>query len=268
MTDSFYFNNTNGVVTLKCRALDEAGFVKHCFTTRMGGVSRGFLAQTNMSFSREDKSLVLENYRRVIKSVGFSGKAVVLSNQQHTDSIRAVDGKYSNCVFFTERDAVDGFITDTADICLTVFTADCVPIILADPIKKAVACIHSGWRGTAAEISEKAIKKMTERYGSSPKSMIAAIGPCIGACCYEVGEDVFEQFTAGHTEKSSFFLPKASEKYMLDLNAANRAMLISAGLTAENIHISSECTCHKSELYYSHRATKGKRGNMAAMIEI
>ncbi len=283
MTDSFYFDNTDGVVTLRCRALDRAGFKKHCFTTRKGGVSLGFLAQTNLSFSREDSKNVFENYRRIFNAVGFSSVAV-LSNQQHTDKIltvddglsgselfsvrREADSSFAGGVFYTAKNAADGFVTDQKDICLVTFVADCVPVIIADPVKKAAACVHSGWRGTAKGISGAAVGKMSENYGCDPADLIAAIGPCIGACCYEVGRDVYDEFTSENTDFSRFFTPINDEKYMLDMNGANRFVLERVGLKPENIHISYECTCHNSLLYYSHRATKGKRGNMSAMIEI
>ena len=215
MTDSFYFDNTNGVKTLRCRALDEIGFKKHCFTTRAGGVSRGYLSETNLSFSREARENVLENYRRLV-----------------------------------------------------IFVADCVPVIIADPQKKAAACVHSGWRGTALGITAAAVRKLMQNYGCDPRDMTAAVGPCIGACCYEVGQDVFDGFTARDLSLSRFFEKKTGGKYMLDLNGANRAVLESAGLLPENIHLSCECTYCNSDIYYSHRATNGKRGNMAAMVEI
>lgn len=148
------------------------------------------------------------------------------------------------------------------------FVADCVPVIIADPEKRAAACVHSGWRGTALGIAAAAVRKMTENYGCDPCNLTAAVGPCIGACCYEVGQDVFDGFTKNNPEFSRFFEKKTGGKYMLDLNGANRAVLIGAGLMSENIYLSYECTYCNSDIYYSHRATNGKRGNMAAMVEI
>ncbi|MBP3480507.1 MAG: peptidoglycan editing factor PgeF [Clostridia bacterium] len=267
MTDSFYFDNTNGVKTLRCRALDEIGFKKHCFTTRAGGVSRGYLSETNLSFSREARENVLENYRRVFEAAGFSGSAV-LSNQEHTDIVLTVDGTHKTGGFWTADRAADGFVTNERGLCLVIFVADCVPVIIADPQKKAAACVHSGWRGTALGITAAAVRKLMQNYGCDPRDMTAAVGPCIGACCYEVGQDVFDGFTARDLSLSRFFEKKTGGKYMLDLNGANRAVLESAGLLPENIHLSCECTYCNSDIYYSHRATNGKRGNMAAMVEI
>ncbi len=257
--DNFYFKNKNGVLTLHLRALDDAGFEKHCFTTRMGGVSEGYLAQTNLSFSRECESNVEENYRRIANAVGFSGN-FALTNQEHTDVVICCDSANG----FKKYDCpVDGFITDKKDICLTVFVADCVPILIADPVKRVVAAIHSGWKGTAKEISLKAVRKMIETYGCNAGDMIAGIGPCINKCCYEVGQDVFDEFA-----NPEFFEKKPNGKYMLDLPDANFNVLKKAGLRPENIYLSGECTFCKSDIYYSHRATKGKRGNLAAMIEL
>lgn len=267
MTDSFYFDNSNGVKTLRCRALDDIGFEKHCFTTRIGGVSRGYLSETNLSFSREARENVQENYRRVFEAAGFSGSAV-LSNQQHTDSVLTVDSSHKTGGFWFAEQAVDGFVTNERGLCLVTFVADCVPVIIADPEKRAAACVHSGWRGTALGIAAAAVRKMTENYGCDPCNLTAAVGPCIGACCYEVGQDVFDGFTKNNPEFSRFFEKKTGGKCMLDLNGANRAVLIGAGLMPENIYLSYECTNCNSDIYYSHRATNGKRGNMAAMVEI
>lgn len=265
MINNFYFDNKNGVVTLHCKALDEIGFNKHCFTTRLGGVSSGYLSSMNLSFSREDRKTVLENYRRIKEAVGFSG-TFALTDQQHTDTVMRVD-KVQNG-FEVVGKAVDGLVTNVLGITLTVFVADCVPVIIADPVTRAVACVHSGWRGTAAMITSKAVSKMVSEYGSDPKTLVAAIGPCIGECCYEVGHDVLDGFCEINPNAQTFFKPKPDGKFMLDLNGANRAVLEMAGLLKDNIHVSNECTCCKNELYFSHRATKGKRGNLAAMIEI
>lgn len=244
---------------MHCRAFDNAGFEKHCFTTRLGGVSEGFLAETNLSFSKECKQNVTENYNRIKNAVGFSGN-YRLTQQEHTDIVEVVteaDG------FTFSKTAVDGLVTNKSGICLTAFIADCVPVLICDPVTRCVAAVHSGWRGTAKKITQNAVLLMQKNYGADPKNMIAAIGPCIAKCCYEVGQDVFEQFG-----NPKYFDKKQNGKYMLDLNLANKDVLLQAGLTEPNIHISFECTFCKSDIYYSHRATNGRRGNLAAMIEI
>lgn len=258
--NNFYFKNTNGVVTLHSKLLESAGFEKHCFTTKHGGVSEGYLASTNLSFSRECRENVLENYRRVTSAVGIDMDAMALTCQEHTDIVREIDKSYKNCGFYISDTAVDGYITNENGICLCVFVADCVPVLIADPVKRAVAAVHSGWRGTAQGITKNAVQLMREKYGSDPRDMVAAIGPCISKCCYEVGREVLEQFG-----KPQFFTPRG-DKFMLDLVGANISVLNEAGVT--KVDACNECTFCKSDLYYSHRATNGKRGNMAAMIEI
>lgn len=257
--ENFYFDNKNGVITLKCIPLERAGFEKHCFTTRIGGVSEGYLASTNLSFSRECYDNVAENYRRIASACGFSGN-FALTQQEHTDIVREVTGGTG---FVFADSAVDALVTNSKDICLTVFVADCVPVIIADPVTKSVACVHSGWRGTAKKITKNAVAMMREKYGADPKNMLAAIGPCIRKCCYEVGEDVFDGFS-----DSRFFTEKKDGKYMLDLGFANREVLKDTGLLPQNIFDSGECTFCKSDIYYSYRATNGRRGNLAAMIEL
>lgn len=259
--NDFYFKNKNSVVTLHCKALDGAGFEKHCFTTRLGGVSEGHLYATNLSFSRECYENVAENYRRVTDAVGIDTSAMALTNQEHTDIVKEIDASFKNCGFYISDEPVDGFVTNTKGIALCVFVADCVPILLADKKTGAVAAVHSGWRGTKAKISQNALALMKERYGTDPRDVIAAIGPCIGGCCYEVGRDVYDGFGV-----PGYFTPKADGKFLLDLNHANTAVLSEAGV--REIYCSHECTMCKNDLYYSHRFTKGKRGNMAAIIEI
>ncbi len=259
--NDFYRDSTNGVVTLRCTALDAAGFEKHCFTTRAGGVSEGYLSTLNLSFSREREENVRENYRRVFEAVGFSGRAA-LSNQEHTGVVREAgrDCLERDFTFFPAP--TDALVTNVPGVTLAVFVADCVPVLIADPVKRAAAAIHSGWRGRVAKINENAVREMTEKYGSDPRTLIAAVGPCIGPCCYEVGADVYEAFG-----DPRFFTPRG-EKFLLDLPAAVKSSLAQAGIPPENVFLSGECTFCRSEIYFSHRATHGKRGNTAAMIEI
>ena len=258
--ERFYFKEKNGVVTLHSRLFDEHGFEKHCFTTKIGGVSEGHLASTNLSFSRECRENVVENYRRVTNAVGIDMGAMALTCQEHTDIVRIIDESYKNCGFYISERAVDGFVTGEEGVALCVFVADCVPVLIADPKKRVVSAVHSGWRGTKAKITQNAIKLMCENFGSKKEDIIAAIGPCINACCYEVGRDVYDEFGV-----PEYFTPRG-DKFMLDLVKANIAVLNEAGVT--QVDACYECTMCKHDLYYSHRFTKGKRGNMAAIIQI
>ncbi len=259
--DGFHMKERDGVVTLHCDALDALGFTRHCFTTRRGGVSRGYLASMNLAYSREDKETVDENYRRLAAAEGFTLRAVSRTRQVHGARILPAPQDPA------DTGGVDGLVTDKAGVPLAVFTADCAGILLADPRTKSVGAVHSGWRGTAARICAAAVKQMRLLYGSDPEDIVAAVGPSIGPCCFEVGGDVKDAFAAAGFP-AGLFSEVPGGKYHLDLWRAVRQTLTDAGLRAENIHICGECTVCHSDLYYSHRATAGRRGNMAAMIEI
>ncbi len=262
----FYYKNSNGVVTLHCRALDDIAGLAHCFTTRKGGISTGHLASMNLSFSREERSVVEENYRRLCEAEGFCMERMTLTDQTHTTTIRTVDECSAGMGMSKVSDIrdTDGLITSLSKTPLTVFVADCAPILMYDKKTKAVAAVHSGWRGTRGGIAAVALQQMHESFGTLAQDVIAAVGPCIDKCCYEVGEDFKAEWT--RPEDEQFFTPLTNQKYLFDLKGANRMVLEKAGVS--EIYICKECTCCQSELLFSHRATKGKRGNMAGIIQI
>ncbi|MBQ3816793.1 MAG: laccase domain-containing protein, partial [Clostridia bacterium] len=146
---------------------------------------------------------------------------------------------------------------------------DCTPLIFCDPVKKVIATSHSGWRGTVKQIGKVTVKKMQEEYGCNPQNIVAAIGPCIGNCCYEVDNPVYNAFCEiGYLDLSAIFIKKENGKYMLDLVEANRQILINAGINPQNIDLSDICTCCNHNEMHSHRATNGERGTLAAIIEL
>lgn len=257
----FYYKNTNGLITLHCAPLDE--YATHCFTTRMGGVSTGHCAQTNLSFSREDRETVLENYRRICAAEGFAMERLTLTDQTHTDRVRLVDETTAGMGVQKQSDIkdTDGLITDLLQAPLVVFVADCAPVLMADKRTGAVAAVHSGWKGTLKGIAAKAVQQMKENFGTDPRDIIAAVGPCIGPCCYEVGQDFKDAF---HGKWEHLFTPK-KDKYHFDLKQANRLVLQEAGVG--EIYATNECTYCRSDLLFSHRKTQGKRGNMAGIIQ-
>ncbi len=262
----FYYKNQNGVVTLHCRALEEIAGLRHCFTTRAGGVSVGHLASMNLSFSREERATVEENYRRLCQAQGFCMPRMTLTDQTHTDTVGLVEERSAGMGMSKPSDIrdTDGLMTSLPDTPLAVFVADCAPVLMYDRGSGAVAAVHSGWRGTRAGIAARALEQMAAAFGTKPQDVIAAIGPCIGKCCYEVGEDFREQWD--RPEDGSLFEARDGGKYHFDLKEANRLVLEAAGVS--EIYVSEECTCCKPELFFSHRASKGKRGNMAAIIQI
>ena len=263
--------NTDTTPYLSFPALEQFDFIRHGFSTRLGGVSSGIYESMNLGFNRgDDDALVRENYERICNSIGIHAKDLVFTDQVHKDNVRVATKEDCGKGIEKERDysEIDGHITNEKDVPLLAFAADCVPVFFVDPMKKAIGITHSGWKGTAMKIGRKTVEKMTETYGSKPQDMVAVIGPCIGKECYEVSEEVAEAFRANFTETQlSTFLEQTSPvKYHLDLWNANREILLEAGLSPEHITISGLCTmCHPT-LLFSHRHTKGQRGSMAGFI--
>ena len=160
-------------------------------------------------------------------------------------------------------------ITNEPGIVLSTFYADCVPLFIVDPVKKAIGLSHSGWRGTVEKMGKVTIQKMTEEYGSNPEDIIAAIGPSICVDCYEVSMDVADAFKEAFKEADNLeqiVIPKSNEKAQLDLWQANLAVFLEAGVKRENIILPDICTACNKELLFSHRASNGKRGNLGAFL--
>ena len=166
--------------------------------------------------------------------------------------------------------SVDGLCTDVPGVTLVTYYADCVPLFFLDPVHRAVGLAHAGWRGTVKRIGEAMVQKMQAEFDSCPQEILAAVGPSIGRCCYEVDQPVAGQFLAlSDLNPRDFVHPGEKQgKYMLDLWECNRRVLVSAGILAENITVAQVCTRCNAEWLFSHRATGGKRGGLAAMIAV
>lgn len=260
----------NGVPFITFSKLKEAG-VTHGFSTRLGGVSQEHLASMNLSFARGDSPLnVHENFRRMGEAIGFTPEQLVFSDQQHQSVIRKVTKEDAGKGIVRTRDytCVDGLVTDEPGLCLATFYADCVPLFFYDPVKNVVALAHSGWRGTVAKIGAKMVHLMERDYGCMDYNIIAAIGPSICKDCYEVSRDVYEEFEKSFavSELEEIFETKTDGKYQLDLWKANELILTQAGIQKEHLDVTDICTCCNPDLLFSHRASHGKRGNLAAFI--
>lgn len=241
--------------------------VTHAFTTRHGGVSSGIYASLNMGQNVGDApALVRRNYEILGAALGFEADAIALSRQVHGTDIRLVTKDDLLAPFMPVPYEADGLITAEKDIPLIIFTADCVPILLYDPVGAVIGAVHAGWRGTVGDIAGQAVSKMARCYGCKPSDIQAAIGPCISSCCYETDSDVAD---AVHgllgSEAEAFAVPR-SDKFMVDLKGINRLLLMRAGVHAENIEVSPECTACASEKYWSHRKTNGNRGSQVSVI--
>lgn len=261
----------NGVPYLIFPVFEEMPWLVHGFSTRYGGVSTEELFSMNLSFSREkNQENVMENFRRIGEAIGFSMEQLVLSDQTHTTNVREVTRQDRGKGILCSRDYsdIDGFVTNQPGVILATFYADCVPLFFVDPVKKAVGLSHSGWRGTVNKIGAVTIKKMQKLYGSNPKDIIAAIGPSICQECYEVSEDVIEQFRENFDSdvQKEIYYKKENGKYQLNLWKANEQIFKEAGILSEHIFVTDLCTCCNSQALYSHRASHGKRGNLGAFL--
>ena len=240
--------------------------VPHAFTTRVGGVSEGYLSSLNLGLHRgDDPENVRENYNRLAKSVGFDVKNLVLANQTHSDIVRVVTDK--DCIgSLSHRDypECDGLVTNTPGVALMVFSADCTPILLHDPVTGAVGAVHAGWRGTASGIVKNAVETMVSAFGCKAENICAAIGPNIGGCCFETDADVPEAMVAALGEEAKAFIRPEKEKFYLDLKQINALWLCRSGI--RDITISKHCTACCPDLFWSHRVTKGKRGSQGGII--
>ena len=261
----------NGVPYFVFENLENTGLVRHGFSTRLGGVSEGCLSSMNLSFTRgDDPEKVRENFRRMGMVIGFETKDLVLSDQTHTTNVRLVTEADRGKGFDRERDYtdVDGLITDTPGLMLVTIYADCVPLYFVDPVHKAVGLSHSGWKGTVHRIGKVTLERMKEAFGTRPEDVQAAIGPSICQDCYEVSEDVAQAFMDEFADQldDRLVYRKGNGKYQLNLWNANERILLEAGIRPEHLRITNICTCCNHELLFSHRASHGQRGNLAAFL--
>lgn len=261
------------VLYLSYPVLEKTGFVKHGFSTRIGGVSEGIWSTMNLSFTRGDEeNKVRENFKRMASAIGTNAENLVFSHQTHTTNVRMMTAEDKGKGFERPLDYqdVDGLITNVPGLCLTTFYADCVPLFFVDPEHKAIGLSHSGWRGTVGKIGQETLRKMKEHYGTEPSKVIAAIGPSICQDCYEVSGDVIEEFRKSFDAQywDEIYYKKENRKYQLNLWKANEIVLKEAGVKPECIAVTNVCTCCNSEVLYSHRASKGERGSLAAFLMI
>ena len=253
--------------------LTKTGCVRHLFTTRTGGTSSGIFESLNLSFTRgDDRDCVLQNYDRVAEVLGITRDRIVCSDQTHTTNIRIVTKEDAGKGIDRQRDYadIDGLVTNEKGLALATFYADCVPLYFVDPVREVIGLAHSGWRGTVAGMGKKMVERMHAAFGCDPADIHAAIGPSICQECYEVSSDVAEAFEAefGAVAQNRIAYKKENGKYQLDLWEANRVILEEAGVPSCNIEVTDICTCCNPEYLFSHRATGGRRGNLAAFLEL
>ena len=273
----FIQREVNGVVFLASPLLSGDG-VRHGFSTRLGGVSQGHLASMNLRFESDildpenrdpEIGRVRTNYRLLCEALGMDRERVVLSRQVHQDTVRVVTEADAGKGLSRPRDydGADGLVTDVPGLPLFVFSADCITVLLHDPVRRAVGAVHAGWRGTALGIVKKAVETMTAAYGTDPGDLRAAIGPGIGPCCFETHGDVPEALLAGMGEEARpFIAPHGAEKFRVDLKGVNRRWLELAGV--ERIEVCDLCTACRGDLFWSHRRLGSRRGVQVSAIAL
>lgn len=244
---------------------------RHAFTTRFGGVSAGIYESLNLGEHRGDEpEKVRENYARLCRALGVSPESLVFSRQVHGSDVRVVSPADRHALFAPVPYEADALVTNQTGLTLTIFTADCVPVLLLDPAARVAAAAHCGWRSSVADILGRTVEAMRS-LGAQAGNIRAAIGPAIGACCFETGPEVPEALRRWLGAAAEDFIrpkPGAEGKSLVDLKGANRARLLQLGLAAEHIAVSDACTMCQNDKYWSHRATKGARGSQAALIAL
>lgn len=245
----------------------------HGISTRYGGVSCGPFDSLNLGLHVEDDAdRVRENRRRFCRGLGVEAQAAVTCQQVHGDRIVRVTAENKGAGFLDYENAIadtDALITNEKGLALMLFFADCTPILLADPVHRAVGLAHGGWKGTVSSIAAKAVAAMAREFGSRPADMLAAIGPSVGSCCYQVGDEVATRFREAFPDFVGEILrDKGADGTYLDLQLCNTRQLETAGLQAKNIANAHVCTACNSRQFFSYRAYNGKTGRIAALIGV
>ncbi|MCX5826760.1 MAG: peptidoglycan editing factor PgeF [Deltaproteobacteria bacterium] len=251
-------------------------FLTHAFCTRRGGVSEGAFASLNMSLKEGDNDEnIRKNWDMVAATFGISRRNFFQVHQVHGDRILTIDDAESQ-TFDHQPLNYDAIITNRPGLALCMKTADCVPVLMVDTEKRIVAAVHAGWRGSALNISGKVLRSLSERYGTRPQDVQAAIGPAIGACCYEVDAKVYQAMES-HPARDKIFTPLSEAgpgigmgremgKWKLNLALANRHQLQELGVPGENIHNADLCTSCANKWFYSHRKEGGITGRLLNFI--
>jgi YfiH family protein len=266
----FYWRTLDGVTALVCAPLEQDGFVNG-FSTRGGGVSPMPHDALNLAgFNEDSAENILENRSRFLKL--FEGEwSLAGCWQVHGNDIRIVrePSQAQQRPYATgDEDRCDALVSNLPHTLLGVKTADCVPLLMGDPVTGAFAAVHAGWRGTMASIATHAVKKLEREYNVRPEDLRVAIGPAAGPCCYEVGADVIDVFKAKFEDADDLFTPARAGHALIDLLEANRRQLLSMGVVGERIHLSPLCTMCRTDLFFSYRREKSLHGKVGRLMSV
>jgi polyphenol oxidase len=266
----FYWREVDGVRALICGPLEQAGFMNG-FSTRAGGVSAMPENSLNLAgFNEDPAENILENRRRFLKL--FNGEWQLAGCWQvHGNDVRlihsAADAKPAEDA---RGDTVycDAIVSNARGVLAGVKTADCVPLLIGDPVSGAFAAVHAGWRGTLAQVAINALQRMASAYGAHPANVIVAVGPAAGACCYEVGTEVIEAFNIRFPAQHDLFAATREDHACVDLLRSNRNQLIEAGVNKDRIYTSPLCTMCRTDLFFSYRREKSVYGKVGRLMSV
>lgn len=241
------------------------------FSTKIGGTSVDKYKSMNLALHVNDSEESVVNNRKILsKKIDFSFDAWTCAEQVHCCNIEVVNNSNRGRGRLEQKDAIsrtDGLVTDLSDILLTSYYADCVPLYFIDPKQKVIGLAHAGWKGTLFSIGSKMIELYVSNFDSKREDIRVAIGPSIGQCCYEVNSEIIDRFTETlGTLPVDSVINKKQGSYNIDLKSINYQIIKSAGITPENIELSSWCTSCNSDLFFSYRRDKGITGRMASWI--
>jgi YfiH family protein len=264
----FYWRERSGVKVLVCRPLEETGFANG-FSTRLGGVSSLEAdpagSELNLGgFNEDSRENIYENRRRFFAALDRPYK-LATAWQVHGDNIRVVSEEAD---LGDSNERADALVSDLKSVFVGVKTADCVPVLLADPSTGAFASVHAGWRGTAQSIVQKAVARMEELFGSKPAVLICAIGPAAACERYEVGSEVIDMFHQNFAPAAKYFVETRPGHALVDLKLANRDQLIDVGVDAANIYTAPFCTMTRTDLFFSYRIEKARFGRTGRLLSV
>jgi YfiH family protein len=246
--------------------LDRAGLSAQGFTTRHEGVSRAPYNSLNLGLTTLAAPSSVEGNRSLLaRAFGTHVNRLLTVNQVHGADILVIDTPNPDYSHFLRLDC-DGIITNQPGVMIGVGVADCVPVLLFDPVKRAVAALHAGWKGTAQRICEKGVESLMTLFGSQPADILAAIGPAIGSCCYEVDAPVRAAFACSDADWSTFARPAGSDRWQLNLKEANRLQLLGRGIPESRIEVAGHCVSCSPELFFSYRRDQGETGRQFGFI--
>jgi|BioPla2DNA2_1021312.scaffolds.fasta_scaffold05965_4 YfiH family protein len=269
-TNNLSFHKNKDIYYITFPSFDASKLVRHCFTTRLGGVSKDSYQSLNLGFNTtDDEKNVNKNYELLCEAVGINHENLIFTNQIHETSIKII--REDDLTKYNMNNRIkdtDGLVTNLPNVALITLYADCVPLFFLDTKKKVAGLAHAGWRGTVKKIALKMIEVFINDFDSNPNDILAAIGPSIGKCCFEVDSPVAEEFNKAFKNTNKIVYSKANNKFMINLWEANKEALLEGGLLASNITVTDLCTkCHK-DIFFSYRGDKGQTGRLAAVMEL